>query len=160
MTTVAAPDVYYHCRALLQRRVELASVSGPCAPQCRALVVYPSCASGYHRRAPSPLSQHLQPRSGPALRCGRTLRSLVCSAAATESEGLETAENVDTGYQLTSTIRSFTQVLHLQESHPCPKTLMQLVLNHACMTGTTWPISAMTVAWMLLHLDHTQRCSL
>lgn len=89
MNTVATPGVYHHCRALLQRRVELASVSGPCTQQCSAPLVYPSCASGYHRRAPSQLL-HLHSRSGPALRCGRTLRTLVSSAAATESEGLET----------------------------------------------------------------------
>ena len=86
MNSVATPGVYYSYCAVFQRPVELASVSGPCAQQCSAPVVYPSCASGYHRRALSQLPLLLHPRSGSALRCGRTLRSLVCSATATESE--------------------------------------------------------------------------
>ena len=154
MNTVATPGVYHHCRALLQRRVELASASGPCAQQRIAPLVCSSCASGYHRRALSRLPEHFHPRSGSTLRCGRTFKSLVCSATATESERRQTTGSLTTltlDYQLTLTICCFTQVLHLQEL-PCPKILMQLVLSHGCMTGTSWPISARALPWMLLHL--------
>ena len=89
MNTVATPGLYHNCRAVLQRPAELVSVSASCA-QCNVPIVYPSCASGHHRRALSQFPQRLHVRSGPVLQCGRTFETLVCSATATERKTLTT----------------------------------------------------------------------
>lgn len=88
MNSIAAPGLYFNCSALFQRRVDIASVSSPCAHRLAPLV-YPSCASGYHRRALSQLSQRLHVGYGSAFQYSPTSGAVVSSATATESETLE-----------------------------------------------------------------------